>query len=1187
MNSEDYQEEDIIEDEKNKEDNQYEEENKSDETDDKNSFNSKRTILICSGILLFIGLLLLFSSLFWWDFASKLIPFFFKSVIVSEVLLTILPISIFIFLCFITAIKWHRKEKKMNESERKISDYVLIKKYSIRFIFSIILTIIFFGIVRFVNISNHYFYQDDANYILSYSESEDKSSYVVNNIVISPYEKNINLPLAIDGKKVIYDKDIMKTTNYFIGLNNIKISFYIPEDYKELIEFDSEILVENKYVTSVSFPDNGINKINKGILKDNVTIEELVIPFIGENRNTTDNNNSIAYLYGEDLNQYYKLTSDSNNSFINNSIKKLEVRGGYICVNSFYGMDALEEITFVNKVEVLKNPFNNYYLKSLNKINIKSDSENKNIIVHDNLKLHDNLKNVSIKMNISDFEELYGLGMLDIINNNIEILDNDNEKHTVVFVLRDDKGVKYEKKQFNDGESLNKYSITSEVYGYDFKNWKYKDRVIDLKLEKVVSDMVLIAEYSPKKYDITVKSNYNDYEMITGIGKAEYESNATLSLDATKAPDGYVFAGWFDSEDSLNPYTDKDGKIITSITFKVDGDMNYYAKWVEMPIIINQNIEKNYKLTGEFVLGYTIKLTFNKYQGYTLFSLKNGENTIVCSGMEYDINIPNDIENIDTYTIEWISNPFSVTSSNDNYGTASYDGDCYISGKIKLKAEEKTGYSFVGWYKNSEVDPISTLYEYEVTITKDSTNYLAKFEKYTMTINVGIGGYLSSTDEMFENNVLLCNSNSSKEINVTKGKTLTLKANPNSQYQFDGWYVDSVYKSINQSFDFTMSDKDVNIELKFIIKKNQVSVINEASSITITGEGYYSTGDAVKLTASNVSSTNSMAWYLDNELKAIGNEYSFTMANKDVEVKAVLKNYYRESLTSKQISFGSYPQTKVTDSTKISSLNSKAGTKPTSSNTYNWTKYEYYKTESLFEKMFYIDIDDDNNGTFDYRGVYMVESRPTNTASGTTTNQVTNGYNTSTVYWFKYEPIVWNILSENDGIALIASNKLLDSQDFWGDPTNSYSSLDDLNSKIINSYCLSNIRNWLNDTFYDMALSNSQKDIIVSSSISNNAPESIDVSIKSALYFDVIDNIYLMSEAEVKKYYTSVTDKKAIATDYAKCQGVIVNSTYSSWLLRDSIENDKSNICSYGGVITTSLTTSTQNGIRPVCTIML
>ena len=177
----------------------------------------------------------------------------------------------------------------------------------------------------------------------------------------------------------------------------------------------------------------------------------------------------------------------------------------------------------------------------------------------------------------------------------------------------------------------------------------------------------------------------------------------------------------------------------------------------------------------------------------------------------------------------------------------------------------------------------------------------------------------------------------------------------------------------------------------------------------------------------------------------------------------------------KKMIFGSYPQSEVTDVALKNTLNLKAGTLPTKENSQAWSFYDY---------MWYIDVEE---GGEKYRGIYFTSYRPKSYAIEN------NGYYINTVYWFKYEPISWTILSENttDGTALLWSDIVLDSQP--------------LTKSVQETYAQSSIRKWLNEVFYNTAFEDFEKEIIITSTVDN-----------SHLSFEnTQDKVLLLSETEV------------------------------------------------------------------------
>ena len=281
------------------------------------------------------------------------------------------------------------------------------------------------------------------------------------------------------------------------------------------------------------------------------------------------------------------------------------------------------------------------------------------------------------------------------------------------------------------------------------------------------------------------------------------------------------------------------------------------------------------------------------------------------------------------------------------------------------------------------------------------------------------------------------------------------------------------------------------------------------------------------------------------------------------------------------IYFGSYPQTVVTDDRVKSGLTALAGDLPTAEDSKNWTSYGYYIEGEVVDYMWYIDL---AYNEVKYRGVYFTSYRPDEThrlSKAANSQQDDNGYNVSTVYWFKYEPIKWRILSEANGEALILCEMIIDSRDYCNfdeetQQTVKYSH--NGGNGYANNYALSDIRAWLNDTFYNTAFSALQKEYIKLTTVKNdltsanpNSDPTFETRDKyvSFLCEDTKDHIFLLSfqEATNDAYgynpdMENVADpaREKIPTDYAKSQGIKVskdtgyvgNGTY--WWLRTPAE---------------------------------
>ncbi len=308
-----------------------------------------------------------------------------------------------------------------------------------------------------------------------------------------------------------------------------------------------------------------------------------------------------------------------------------------------------------------------------------------------------------------------------------------------------------------------------------------------------------------------------------------------------------------------------------------------------------------------------------------------------------------------------------------------------------------------------------------------------------------------------------------------------------------------------------------------------------------------------------------------------------------------------EDADGRYILFGTYPQTEVTDSTLKSTLNSLAGTKPTSANSYLWTSYGYYINGSVSNFMWYIDIDLDNNGSYDYRGVYFTSYRPyytTYSSSIDNTYQDDNGYYTSNIYWFKYEPIEWRILTEESGKALLLCEMLIDSQEYYYSTSNRT-----INGKTVyaNNYEYSNIRAWLNDNFYNTAFNDLQKQIIQLTTVDNSAATT-DSSTNQYACANTQDYIFLPSYRDMLNtsygFSSSAseydTDRRKQTTDYAQCQGAYTstNSSYLGngwWWLRSPTYSGSTHAraVNSGGGISSNCVDTSNLGVCPALWILL
>lgn len=126
-------------------------------------------------------------------------------------------------------------------------------------------------------------------------------------------------------------------------------------------------------------------------------------------------------------------------------------------------------------------------------------------------------------------------------------------------------------------------------------------------------------------------------------------------------------------------------------------------------------------------------------------------------------------------------------------------------------------------------------------------------------------------------------------------------------------------------------------------------------------------------------------------------------------------------------------------------------------------------------------------------------------------------------------PIKWIILAEGFGEAFVISKYALDCK--------KYNSTE---SDVTWENC--SLRTWLNDEFLNNAFSADEQAKIATTNVSAHKNPKYSTNPGHA----TTDNVFLLSIAEAKKYFTSVGARKCAPTAYAKAQGAYSNDRYNT-----------------------------------------
>ena len=244
-------------------------------------------------------------------------------------------------------------------------------------------------------------------------------------------------------------------------------------------------------------------------------------------------------------------------------------------------------------------------------------------------------------------------------------------------------------------------------------------------------------------------------------------------------------------------------------------------------------------------------------------------------------------------------------------------------------------------------------------------------------------------------------------------------------------------------------------------------------------------------------------------------------------------------VTGDTFTMGVYPQTKVTDSDTLAALESIDCVM----NSYGYM----YHSSSASHKYSVVDMnyaDIAYNGEV-YRKVTINQYRPYYTQNPISINysyQDENGYTLGT-YYFKWEPVTWKVLSEEEDGVYVFSNMILDSQGY-------HNYVEDT------TWADSALRTWLNGNFYNAAFSDTEKaNINLATYVNEDSPvadgviggQSTTDKITILSYSDCLNTEYGFPD-----YNTSCNERTFKGTDYSKCQGIkiyrVADQRVRSWL---------------------------------------
>lgn len=673
-----------------------------------------------------------------------------------------------------------------------------------------------------------------------------------------------------------------------------------------------------------------------------------------------------------------------------------------------------------------------------------------------------------------------------------------------------------------------------DIPGYTFKHWT-NDAGETVEVETPWENLVFYANASANTYTVTL--NPNGGHVSNTLIEVEYDREYSLP---TPEKLGYVFDGWYDGNKRI-------------------GDKGVWNYSSNLTLIAHWNII-TYKITYVLYGGTnpvsnpstytvqspTINLASPVKTGYAFVGWTNGTSLItsIPAGSTGDL----------TLTANWKGNTYTIVFD-PNGGSCSISSINVIYGdSYSLPAPTRRGYSFDGWYNGSSIISNSGTWNYT-----SSLSLIAHWSIISYNIYYKLNGGTN---------------NSSNPLTYTVEDNITLFPPTKTGYTFAGWFNNNG----NQITQITAGTTGaLTLNARWSANLNILTVTSEDPSkgtVEVTsGSGY--SGESITVVATPINNCFFKGWYHKSTKVSNQSIYTFDMPTNDYSLMArfltkeekekeeelAIKHATRPIISedSKTVVYGLYPQTNVDDQSLLLELDSL--TEAQSNGWYLYNEEYYAKTYASPHEDYY---------QFD---------------NGSTIEKNTN-------YWFKCEPIIWNVLSNDNGICLLLSSMLLDchaynDRDFIGLSDGHYAS----------NYEKCEIRRWINDYFFNTAfgLENSH----IQTTMVGNGHE-----YPRYTSSNTFDKVFLLNKWDYKNSaygfpvedhpddWSYCSERTSKTTDWARARGSISFSGYGEYWSRtpgpngmQSCPDNTAYVIWYEGWIGYSGISSKGTSVRPAITV--
>ena len=320
--------------------------------------------------------------------------------------------------------------------------------------------------------------------------------------------------------------------------------------------------------------------------------------------------------------------------------------------------------------------------------------------------------------------------------------------------------------------------------GHTFSGWYLGDTKITSGICKFYEDTTLVADWDVVQYSITYTLNGGTN---AGSNPANYNYHDSFTL-AEPTKTGYTFLGW--TYEGQNEPT-KNVSVVVGTT----GDKTYTANWEANTYTVTFDANGGTVSTTSKDVTFDTNLTLPTPErtGYTFGGWFVGTKEYTTGTWTTDSNV--------TLVAKWTANTYKATyNANGGSVSSSYKNYTYDSSYTLLEPE-RTGYEFLGWYKDGTLVPLTGTWKFDTNIS-----LVAEWKAcvYTVTYDAGVG------------------TSSQSSAQATYDSNFTLATASRVGYTFDGWY----YNGTKYESGTWKTTKNITLTAKWVARTDIEYVVN-------------------------------------------------------------------------------------------------------------------------------------------------------------------------------------------------------------------------------------------------------------------------------------------------------------------------------------------------------------------------